>query len=228
MQSFQVISFDLDHTIFDFDRTLTEALLAVSTYLSRELGFPMLPQHLRETRDRLAEEPEGQAMAMLELRRWSFETVLKDAEGGAKLVDRAMEIFRDVRFSQIYYYPDAEHVLRLIASRYTLAAVTNGNSDPEKTSPAGVFDHVVFAEDHPFRKPDPRIFALMMGLAHVEDPARVCHIGDGLENDVGGGNDMGFSTVWFNPDRLRNETSITPSYEIHSLQELLPILGLET
>jgi len=56
------------------------------------------------------------------------------------------------------------------------------------------------------------------------DPSRVLMIGDSLTSDIQGGNNFGIDTCWFNPTKKQNPTTIEPSYEIHSWNQLVEIV----
>ncbi len=214
------ITFDLDETLFDFRRTLDEALHATSQYLERVGHLRVSPAQLQKTRDALAETPAGRAAKLLELRKWSLAKILRDHPEKQRLVTGAMEVFEATRFGQVYLYPDAQDVLETLARQYRLAAVTNGNTDPETSALSGLFETTVFAEACGFAKPDPRIFGVLMHRLTITDPASVLHVGDALINDVHCGAEAGVATVWLNPNNSPNTTHIAPTYEIRTLREL--------
>ena len=49
-------------------------------------------------------------------------------------------------------------------------------------------------------------------------------IGDTLPSDILGGINAGIRTVYFNPRGLKNDTGITPTYEIGTLAEIKELL----
>lgn len=49
-------------------------------------------------------------------------------------------------------------------------------------------------------------------------------IGDSLTSDILGGINSGIKTVWFNPNRNKNDSDIKPDYEISSLDEAEKLL----
>lgn len=50
-------------------------------------------------------------------------------------------------------------------------------------------------------------------------------VGDSLTSDIRGGSNAGLRTVWFNPLGKEPRADIRPSYTIHALSELLPLLA---
>lgn len=63
------------------------------------------------------------------------------------------------------------------------------------------FDALIVSGDHPFAKPDPRLFAVALNAAGVAAGSAV-HIGDSLSTDVAGARAAGIRAVWFNRRRL--------------------------
>lgn len=225
MPPIKLISFDADQTLFDFDRTLREALATVAHYLTTSHNTPCTAQDLRSTRDHIAKAHQGQAIDMLELRRLSFLHILADHPKADAVTQEAMALFKQERFGKTYLYDNVQATLAQLAQHHTLAVLTNGNSDPDRTPLKGRFDHVVMGEKFPYEKPDPRIFHHLFAQAQITDPAQVLHIGDSLEHDVAGANGVGAKSVWFNPDKAPNTTGIQPMFEIQNMADLLPLLN---
>ena len=223
----KLIAFDADQTLFDFQKKLHEALKTVSEYL-RQHGVVVTVDQLQSKRDYYADLFRGKQIRMLDLRRQSFENIVGDVRGKTQIVAEALDMFERTRFGIPHYYPGVIETLSVIAPRYQTALVTNGNSDPSKAEIACYFDHIILGEEFPFKKPDRRIFLHLMKVSKVRDPGSVIFIGDSLINDVEGANNAGMRSVWFNLDKIDNDTSIVPDHEISEMRELITILNQES
>ena len=131
--------------------------------------------------------------------------------------------------------PHTQEVLQELKSKYRLAVICNATTATEKhvriiLQDAGIeefFDVVVVSTDVGYRKPDEGIFRIALeklGLRAKE----VVMVGNRLPTDIVGGNRLGMKTVlikWNNryPDKITCELE-QPTYIIHSLRELLPII----
>ena len=49
-------------------------------------------------------------------------------------------------------------------------------------------------------------------------------IGDSLSSDIQGGVNTGVKTIWFNPKREENNSSVKPDYEVSDLKEIEKLL----
>jgi HAD superfamily hydrolase (TIGR01549 family) len=127
------------------------------------------------------------------------------------------------RFEDIKLFDDVLPALSVLGERYTLGILSNGNSYPERCGLEGIFQFVVFSQDHGFEKPDPRIFRVALEEAGCSG-RELFHFGDSLETDVRGAVDSGVRCAWLNRQRVVNSTSIRADYEVSSLLELLEIL----
>ncbi|MBV6658660.1 MAG: HAD family hydrolase [Devosiaceae bacterium] len=219
-RTIELVSFDADQTLFDFERTRREALDALSAHLAAEHGLHLSPDALQAQRDRVASDPVGKGLPLLEQRHMALETLLSNASDKPNAVAAAMDVFKAVRFGRMHLLPGAKTVLRQLSSGYRLAMVTNGNSDPEHTALAGLFDHVLMAERLPYKKPDPAIFEHLFALANVTDPSRVAHVGDSLRLDVAPANAVGAISIWLNASGAQNQSDLVPTAEIRQLTEL--------
>lgn len=94
------------------------------------------------------------------------------------------------------FMPGARAMLEKLPSGLKVAALTNGNSNPNKLGLGQYFDLTILAENHSFQKPDPRIFAVLLSKLELTVPERVIHVGDCPTNDVSGTNQAGLKSVW--------------------------------
>ena len=121
--------------------------------------------------------------------------------------------------NDVVLFDDAHEALSTLSNRYTLAAITNGNADVEKTSLGQYFSFALRADRVGAAKPDAAIFRLAIKQAGA--PIEACvHIGDSIENDVEGAIGAGIRAIWFDPEGRTYEGAVT----IKSLAELPNIL----
>ncbi len=139
------------------------------------------------------------------------------------LAARLNSLYLKHRFEDIELYPDAIPALDLLAPRYRLGLLSNGNSYPERCGLQGYFSFVVFSQDVGHQKPDRRIFQVACDRAGCR-PRELLHVGDSLESDVQGANSFGACAVWLNRYATADESAIRPTLEISSLEQLPRLL----
>ena len=88
-----------------------------------------------------------------------------------------------------------------------------------------MFQFVVFSQDCGVEKPDPTIFHIAAEKAGCSQH-ELLHVGDSLENDIGGAINTGIKCVWVNRQRVKNTLGFTIRYEIPTLLELPELLLL--
>ena len=161
------------------------------------------------------------------------------AEGTVEAIAReACEVHRLRRGATVRLFPDTLEVLgALTRAGIPLALITNAAADVQRAalSQHGVeryFRAIVISGEHGVAKPDPAIFRIaleQLGLEprDVQRPERVWHVGDNPDTDVAGARATGLAAVWLNRKRLPLPAdSPKPDFEIHSLTELLPLVGV--
>ena len=128
------------------------------------------------------------------------------------------------------FMPGAEQLLKDLSSRYDLylasngaAAVQNPRLDDAGLRPyfKGIFISEEMGADKPSKAFFDACFAAIPGF-RLEETVMV---GDSLTSDIRGGSNTGLRTVWFNPHGKEPRPDIRPSYTIHALSELLPLLA---
>ena len=232
VKRYKHIFFDLDRTLWDFEKnsrqTLSEAFVKFDL---EKLGVPSFDDFMKvymEINERMwALYREGKIVKE-KLRSIRFENTLK--EFGIDAVDLAEKIgLFYIAESPIKtnLFPFTHEILDyLIEKGYNLHIITNGFEEVQhikldKSDLEKYFEHVVTSEKAGVKKPDAQIFEYSLSLANAE-PAESLMIGDDIPVDLHGAKAVGIDQVYFNPEHHTHEEKMT--YEINSLLELKKIL----
>lgn len=118
--------------------------------------------------------------------------------------------------------------LKALSGKVKMGIITNGFKSLQQqrlanTETAEFFEMVVVSEDVGVAKPDPAIFEFAFGLMPNVDKSSILMVGDTLSSDILGAKNVGINSCWFNPHGQENTTGIQPTYEIHSMLELIEI-----
>jgi putative hydrolase of the HAD superfamily len=82
------------------------------------------------------------------------------------------------------------------------------------------FSHIVISEEFGWRKPNHLIFEHALGLLN-SDPLNTLHVGDSLQDDVIGAQNIKLDVAWVNaPNNENHNDTIKPTYEILSIVDL--------
>ncbi len=159
-----------------------------------------------------------------ELRFRAFERTVERV-GGAdrRLASELNAVYLKHRFEDVELYDDVAPALDLLGRRFLLGLISNGNGYPERCGLGERFAFVVFSQDVGVEKPAPGIFHAACRRAGC-DPQELLHVGDSLESDVLGANEVGAVSVWLNRGGASNASRIRPRFEVSSLTELRSIL----
>jgi putative hydrolase of the HAD superfamily len=231
MPKYQHILFDLDHTLWDFEKNATEALteLYTSHELARLGGFSVENfcstfhkvnyhlWHLHQTGDYDQARLRSERFKMIfgELGMAEAQMPLSIAEDYLKLCP-----------SKPHVFPYTHEVLDYLSPAYQLHIITNGFADVqwvklESAQLTKYFTHIVTSDDAGFRKPDPGIFRHTLQL--IAAAAEECvMIGDNLDTDIAGARAVGIDCIFFNPQGTPHSSETT--HEICCLSELKGIL----
>lgn len=221
------VLFDLDDTLLDFHRAEAEAI----RHTLREFGINPTDETVA-----LYSKINRSCWAKLETGEYTREEVLHrrfdilfqtlGVEGDAHETQKLYEY----RLSLGAYYLDgAEDLLDELFGKYRLYLATNGivNVQSRRIKDSGIgkyFDGIFVSERIGYNKPDKRFFE----CAFLEIPdfklEETVIIGDTLTSDILGGINAGIKTVYFNPKNRKNDTGITPDYEIGTLADLTELL----
>jgi putative hydrolase of the HAD superfamily len=228
LSTITTISFDGDGTLWDFEQvmrhSLRYALDELQLHVPGEQSSQLTIEEMIRIRDAVAKELKGKVVNLEEIRLIAFQRTLEHV--GVKndsLAGHLNKTYLKHRFEDIELYPDVIDALDILAKRFKIGLLSNGNNYPEKCGLAERFRFVVFSQDYGVEKPDQRIFEIALekaGCSHSE----LLHVGDSLTDDVYGAKNAGIKSVWLNRDKKDNDNSVKPDYEITNLNKLRDVL----
>ncbi|MFD1144770.1 YjjG family noncanonical pyrimidine nucleotidase [Larkinella insperata] len=224
--------FDLDHTLWDFERNSTESLCELyETFRLAEIGVAsaeVFNQHFTVINRQLWSDFDNNRLTHAEIRERRFRLVM-DAIG---VTDHSVCDDMNERYLQLlprkpHLMESAIEVLEHLKDRYVLHIITNGFDEIQalKMASSGLtdyFQHIITNQKAAAKKPDPRIFQFALEAAGASLRESLM-IGDNYEADVRGALNAGMDVVYYNLATLPIEGP-KPTYEIQHLKELMAIL----
>jgi putative hydrolase of the HAD superfamily len=226
-KTYKHIFFDLDHTIWDFDRNAEETLHEL--YERYQLGDKGLPSssvfietYTRNNHQLWAEYHTGK-ITKDELRETRFKRTFLELGLHPDLLPLSFEDdYVKLCPTKTNLFPHAHETLQYLQGKYTLHLISNGFRESsemkiEKTDIGRYFTHIIISENIGVNKPDKAIFEHALSLAGAEKYESIM-IGDSLEADVYGALNFGIDAIYFNPDNALAPNDIT--LQINSLNEL--------
>lgn len=151
---------------------------------------------------------------------------INDEQLGAELG----EYFVEARKQSPFVYEETFEVLEILKEKYQLILLTNGAPSLQNTklkiTPeiAPYFDHIIISGDFGEGKPAASIFQHVLEIAKVNADEAIM-VGDNLMTDILGSSRVQMRSAWINREDKPFVEGINPTYEIHSLHELVHLLG---
>ena len=230
-QPYSTVLFDLDHTLLDSDAS--EALAFESVL--RGLGIDDPRVHFGDY-DRINRAlwaaVERDEMLPGRVRTLRFEQFLAAIELDADAVALA-DAFAAGLALHGELYPGALDMLEALAEHATLALVTNGLTDVQRTriDRLGIgqyFDAVIISAEVGASKPSTAIFDIAFGRLGSPAKSTALMVGDSLTSDIQGGVNYGIGTCWYNPHRREPIVGSRFDHEIDALDRLLDVVRTNT
>ena len=226
MPQIQLITFDLDNTLWDVHSVIINAEATMRAWLAEHV--PVYAQQIdthqiQALRSSLiAEHPElahdVSAMRKAVLQGAFIICGYQEKEARA-LAQQAFNVFFDAR-QQVVFFPGALTVLAELAGEFRLGALTNGNADINAVGLGQYFSFAFSSADVGVSKPAPDMFHAALRHAGV-DAADTIHVGDNLVDDIAGAGQLGIHTIWTNhADERPSERDHAPTATVSHLQQL--------
>lgn len=217
------VFFDLDHTLWDFDRNSALAFEKVFQKHKIELEVSKFIQ---------AYEP----INLIYWKKYRDELITKEELRRGRLIDTfqifememplpAIDFMANSYIEELpvnnHLFSGAFELLDYLFAKYRLHIITNGFNEVQhiKLENSGInryFNTITTSEEIGVKKPNPVIFKAAMAKALVS-PDRSIMIGDNLEADIEGARNSGMQTLFFN---YKNEQFNTPGLAVTELLQI--------
>lgn len=222
----ELISFDLDDTLWDARPVLARAEAVQYEWIARHLprvaaAHPV--EELLAMRRRLAHERPELAHDFTRLRHAALELLCTGYGYDPALAATGIEVFLDAR-SRVELFAEVDAALRSLARDYRLVSLTNGNTDLARAGVAHYFEFALSPAETGTSKPDPRMFEAVLERAGIPASAML-HVGDEPWYDIEGAHRANVRSVWVNRQaRAWPEGQRAAHAEISGLHELEDVL----
>jgi len=229
-KKYRLILFDLDGTVFDYNKAEEYALKKSLEHFDIDCNFDSCLEKYRKINRRVWNEFEKGKTGLEELRVKRFD-ILFDILNIKQNIEEFSKKYLYFISKTSFVTEGAEDIISYLRPEYKLALATNGIYSVQyerlkRSSLSSYFDVFVVSEEIGFAKPDPDFFTYVFKKARHSDKSTALIVGDSLSSDIKGGLDFGIDTCWFNPGKVRNEVGISPTYEIEKLFQIKDIVKL--
>ncbi len=225
------IFFDLDHTLWDFDRcsgeTLSELYIKYNLADCGKFTCDQFVGKFIEINYKLWARFNAGTISKEGLRKLRFRKIFKMLD--FKEDDLALVVSEDYVSTcckKGYLMPHAKEILMYLEGKYEMHIITNGFDDIQniKLESAGIakyFGEIITSENAGFRKPEKGIFNYAFARAKCQ-VSNAIMIGDNLQADMLGASNSGLDTIFYNPAKVVFNMGVT--HEIACLSEIMDIL----
>ena len=229
MRKYEVLFFDADGTLYDFERTEKYALRKTFEDFSLNYSEEKLLPVFKKVNLAIWKEFERNEISADELKPERFRRFFKEInltgidekKFGLKYLENLSE--------NNELLPGAKELIEELHGKFKLAIITNGLTLVQRkrlydSVLTKYWDAIIISEEVGKTKPNKEIFEIAMKKVNCEDKTKALMIGDKLTSDILGGINFGIDTCWINFEKKQNNSEIKPTYEINKLYQLKKIL----
>jgi YjjG family noncanonical pyrimidine nucleotidase len=210
------IFFDLDHTLWDYNRNCEEALEEIFVnFQLQNIGITnskILITNFHIVNENLWKLYDTHQITASELRTRRFREIFDlFSISDHTLCDQLHEAYMDLSPNKPHVLPGTTEILEYLHPKYNLHIITNGFFDNQamKMKAAGIthfFKSVTCSHSAKARKPEKAIFEFALNQAKATVNQSVM-IGDNYDVDILGAKNVGMDFVFFNPSNnfMKNE-----------------------
>lgn len=231
MKKYKHIFFDLDHTLWDFERNAEETkremfvgLDLKSRGIENYVAFRTVYVDINQALWALYREDKIEKEE-LNFRRF-YDTLCVFGIDDKDLGKQMASWFIEGISTKTYLFPYAKEILEYLFPKYQIHIITNGfeevqYSKLEKSAMYKYFTSVITSEAAECKKPDIEIFKYAF-LKTGAVPEESIMIGDDLEVDIDGAKNAGMDQIFVNHEKIKHSNNVT--YEVQQLSELQSLL----
>lgn len=225
------IFFDLDRTLWDFEKNSHKTLLQlIDRFSLLKKGVDTAEDFIRRYKihndilwglyriDKISKKELRGKRFLLTMQEYGINDLQLAEDFGSAYIDESPY--------KTKLFPFSHEILNYLKERYTLHIITNGFQEVqhiklEASRLDEYFDIVITSEQVGVKKPDRRIFDFALKKANALSYESIM-IGDDLIVDVLGAEKAGLTAIYFNPERVEHNENF--SFEVSCLSEIKQIL----
>ncbi len=219
--------FDLDHTLWDFDRNSAAAFDSIFKEHGFHFSTEEFLKHYIPRNQYYWKLYQVNQVSHEDLRYYRLKDVfdILNVEVSKKVINQLSEDYISQLPNSNHLFDGAMEVLEYLQPNYNLHIITNGFHfvQDKKLKNANIehfFQTVTNSEMAGEKKPHPTIFEHALNLANASKQESIM-IGDSLDADVEGAINFGMDAIFFNAEKIEINK---PVYQINHLLELKDIL----
>lgn len=226
---YDILLFDADNTILDFDKAEEQALKQAFSDSKLFYTDNVLSVYRRNNIKQWQLYEQGVIKEKSEVLSSRFVQTFIELGIEANSQSTA-DLYEKHLHNGFYVIHNAESVLqRLQSMGCKLFLVSNGvlsiqNSRMKGSGMDKYFLRRFVSEEVGVPKPHEEYFDYCFANIDNFQKDKTLIIGDSLTSDIQGGINVGIDTCWYNPKRQSNAYNITPTYEISDLEQLFSIV----
>lgn len=227
MAKYKTILFDVDNTLFDFDKDQEIAFKEAMNIIGHPCTEKMYEDYNQINIGMWEMLNRGEITAEeLSVKRFKifFEKyqIKQDAQIFSSLLTQAFQkTGTPIKGSR--------EILEQLKDKYELVIISNGFKRQQyhrlnNAKFSRYFSKIFLSEEIGYSKPDKNFFDVVLQNIENKEKSKILIIGDSISADIAGGKNAEIDTCWYNPKNKENATNIQPNYEIKDFKELLKII----
>ncbi|WP_423997927.1 YjjG family noncanonical pyrimidine nucleotidase [Maribacter sp. IgM3_T14_3] len=221
------VFFDLDHTLWDFDKNSALTFQKIFDDQKLDIALPDFLEVYMPANLKFWKLFREEKITKIELRYQRLKSVFDTMGYPASddLINLLSEEYINHLSSFNTLFPNTIEVLDYLQPKYKLHIITNGFQEVQdkKLRNSGIhnyFDQIIDSEMAGVKKPNPIIFNLALSRAGAL-PEKSLMIGDSLEADIMGAKSVGLHTIHFNAHKEETHTVAPIIYDLQEIKSLL-------
>jgi len=225
---YEVVIFDADGVLFDFEKAERYALEKLMKHYKVEYNPEYHLKHYKIINSAVWDEFERELISAETLKTERFRRFF-DRMGMVLEPSEVSLTYLDYLSEGSFLLGKPIEVLDKLKDRVRMILITNGlsrvqNGRLKKSNLKVYFEEIIISEEVGYAKPNPEIFRIALEKINYLEKDKVLMVGDSIKSDIQGGINFGIDTCWFNPMNKENRSGIIPTYEIQELIELEKII----
>jgi len=231
MSQYNAIVFDLDNTLFDYDKAAENSLRSAFLNIGISNNFDEIFKDYELINHQLWKDFELDLITTEELRVKRFELLAANWKWDYSNWSLFSDNYLNFLGKQTILFSGARETLEFLSKNHKLAALTNGISEVQRERLAlseldKLFNEIIIASEYGTSKPDPVIFDIMLDKLEESRPS-VLYVGDSISSDMEGARLSGLDFCWFDPSKTQPDDSHVFRFKIKKLTELSKILDYQ-